>query len=89
MNVNIEFEGDDYYDKFIDESSPRTNYGDYETDNNNLSYNKINELRIRLDENESVLTMLKLHGSERVIFAVTERISRLKREIQTLENEKI
>lgn len=26
-NVNIELEDDDYYDKFIEEVSPRTNYG--------------------------------------------------------------
>ena len=26
-NVNVELEDDDYYDKFIEEISPRTNYG--------------------------------------------------------------
>ena len=27
-NINLELEDDDYYDKFLEESSPRTNYGD-------------------------------------------------------------
>lgn len=32
-NINIECENDDYYDKFIEESSPRTNYGEgYKTE---------------------------------------------------------
>lgn len=34
-NINIECEDDDYYDKFIEESSPRTNYGEnYKTEKN-------------------------------------------------------
>jgi len=28
MNINIECEDDDYYDRFLEEISPRTNYGD-------------------------------------------------------------
>lgn len=27
-NINLELEDDNYYDKFLEESSPRTNYGD-------------------------------------------------------------
>lgn len=28
MNINIESEDDNYYDKFLEEISPRTNYGE-------------------------------------------------------------
>lgn len=27
-NINIEHEDDNYYDKFLEETSPRTNYGE-------------------------------------------------------------
>ena len=28
MNINLECEDDDYYDRFLEEISPRTNYGE-------------------------------------------------------------
>lgn len=28
MNINLECEDDDYYDRFLEEVSPRTNYGE-------------------------------------------------------------
>jgi hypothetical protein len=33
MNINIEYESDDYYNVYLEEVSPRTNYGGgYELD---------------------------------------------------------
>ncbi len=71
-NINIECEDDDYYDKFIEESSPRTNYGEgYKTEkmkdeyiiiNKSTLEKRIEELKSSLmisDKNEKEITTLK------------------------------
>lgn len=58
-NINIECEDDNYYDKFIEESSPRTNYGEgYKTEKMKDEYIIINKstLEKRIEELEKEFT---------------------------------
>lgn len=43
MNINLECEDDDYYDKFLEEISPRTNYGEDYSEEECTKIDKQNE----------------------------------------------
>lgn len=52
-NINIECEDDNYYDEFIEESSPRTNYGEgYKTEKMKDEYIIINKTAIQKEKEE-------------------------------------
>lgn len=59
MNINIECEDDDYYNQFLNEISPRTNYGD-ETPTEETNKNKM----INLDDLITLINKEKLRSFE-------------------------
>jgi hypothetical protein len=44
-------------------------------------------LQAQIEENNSILEMLKTHGNERCVFVVKDRIEELQQKLKQLENE--
>ena len=53
----------------------------------NSKYVQTKILQAQIDENNSVLEMLKIHGNERCMFVVRHRIKELEQQLKQLENE--
>jgi hypothetical protein len=44
-------------------------------------------IQAQIDENTSILEMLKMHGNDRCIYVIRERIINLEQQLKQLENE--
>lgn len=53
----------------------------------NSKTTEVKVIQAQINENNSVLEMLKIHGNERCIFIVKNRIKNLQQQLKKLENE--
>jgi hypothetical protein len=55
---------------------------------NNSKSTQSKVLQAQIEENNSILEMLKIHGNERCVFVVKDRIEELQQKLKRLEDEK-
>jgi len=53
----------------------------------NSKYVQAKIIQAQIDENNSILEMLKMHGNDRCIYVIKERIINLEQQLKQLENE--